>query len=103
MCVSGIPPCLRRTPAGFSIDLLSGRSNFMIPSWEQWRDTASDTGPLSMDDSDGDESSEPYRMVREIVEGRVYRGAQSRLLRGAVADVVVCAYVWASVHTFSPS
>lgn len=30
-------------------------------------------------------------------------GAQSRLLRGAAADVVVCAYVWASIHAFSPS
>src|SRR5256885_13559902 len=32
----------------------------------------------------------------------MYRGAQSRLLSGAAADVVVCAYVWASIHTFSP-
>jgi len=30
-------------------------------------------------------------------------GGQSRLLRGAAADVVVCAYVWAPIHTFSPS
>src|SRR5271154_1920037 len=42
----------------------------------------------------------------------MYRGPQTRgvswvgcrrLLRGAVADVDVCAYVWASIHTFSPS
>src|SRR5213080_3394640 len=34
--------------------------------------------------------------------GAILGGAQSRLLSGAAADVVVCACVWASIHTFSP-
>ena len=33
--------------------------------------------------------------------GAFLGGAQSRLLRGVAADVHVCAYIWASIHTFS--
>jgi hypothetical protein len=48
-----------------------------IQGWEQWRDVDSDTGGLSMDDSDGDESPELYRTVQEAVEGNPERALQA--------------------------